>query len=270
MRLRWMASILAGLVAGGIALGGAAAADLPTTKGEPVAPVAPPPPDAWRYQFTLYGWATALNGKIGIRDLPPVNANVTFADILKNLDGALMGAFTAQNETWMVLGDLVASKLSADKTFRDGFGDTLKLEQSMVIASGYLGYRLPVGSPTVDVRALAGLRYTSLNATATFFPRLLPISIERSGNQDWVDPVVGVSVHYDITDRWFINAIGDIGGFSVGSRLSAQGFLAVGYKWTQNISTSIGYRALYMDYRNNGFVYDETMHGVFVGLGIHF
>lgn len=270
MRYRGLPSVLAGLFASVVALCGASAADLPTAKGEPAAPVAPAPPDAWRYQFTLYGWATALNGKIGVRDLPPANVNLSFADMLKNLDGALMGAFTAQNDTWMVLGDLVASKLSADKTFRDGQGDTLKLEQSMVIASGYLGYRLPVGTPSLDIRALAGLRYTSLDATATFYPRLLPISVERSGDESWVDPLVGVSVHYDITDRWFINAVGDVGGFNVGSRLSAQGFVAVGYKWTQNISTSIGYRALYMDYRNNGFVYDATMHGVFVGLGIHF
>ncbi len=269
MRRKSPVAALAMLALGLLAAPAAHAADIPA-KTAPPAPAAPAPVDTWRFQLTLYGWATALDGKLGVRGLPPVNTNVSFSDILKNLDGAFMGAFTAQNDTWMVLGDLVASQLTARKTLDRVVDAGIKAEQTMTIASGYVGYRLPFGSPSLDIRALAGVRYTNLDGTLTLYPRVLPVAIERGASQNWTDPVVGVSVHYDFNERWFMNAIADVGGFGVGTRLSAQGFLAVGYKWTQNISTSIGYRALYQDYRNNGFVFDQTMHGLFVGLGIHF
>jgi hypothetical protein len=67
-----------------------------------------------------------------------------------------------------------------------------------------------------------------------------------------------------------VNALADIGGFGVGSKLTAQGFIAVGYNWTDTVSTAIGYRAIYTNYENDGFVYDTTMHGVFSSVGIHF
>ncbi len=77
-------------------------------------------------------------------------------------------------------------------------------------------------------------------------------------------------MHYDINDRWFVNALADVGGFNVGSKITAQGFGSVGYRWTQNISTAIGYRAIYTDYEDNGFTYQITQHGLFSSLGISF
>ena len=55
-----------------------------------------------------------------------------------------------------------------------------------------------------------------------------------------------------------------------GLQLTAQGFLAVGYNWTETISTAIGYRAIYTDYDNDGFVYNTTMHGLFTSVAFHF
>lgn len=64
--------------------------------------------------------------------------------------------------------------------------------------------------------------------------------------------------------------IGDVGGFGVASKITAQGFATIGYNWTKTISTAIGYRAIYTDYEKDGFVYDTTQQGVFTSVGIHF
>ncbi len=64
--------------------------------------------------------------------------------------------------------------------------------------------------------------------------------------------------------------IGDVGGFDVSSRLTAQGFAAIGYRWTPSFSTSLGYRAIYTDYVKGGFEYDITQHGVFAGAAYRF
>lgn len=66
----------------------ALAADIP-----PPAPLVPSTQAAgWQFQAIAYGWATALKGESGVRNLPPVSIDLSFVDLLKNLDGALMGA----------------------------------------------------------------------------------------------------------------------------------------------------------------------------------
>ncbi len=44
----------------------------------------------WEIQTTLYLWATALEGSLGNGNLPNASLDISFSDILKNLDGAVM------------------------------------------------------------------------------------------------------------------------------------------------------------------------------------
>jgi hypothetical protein len=252
----------------------ASAADLPPEPAEPPE-LAAAMGHEWRFQATLYGWLTAVNGEIGIRGLPPVDVDVTAADLLENidkLDGALMGAFYATDGTWMVLTDLIWMRVSDEVTLGPA-GGTVNYEQSQAIVSGIVGYALPLDVPGLQLSATAGVRYNHLKAELDIDPVLLPVLFpgsEREATQDWADPIIGLSAHYDFNERWFMNALADIGGFGVGSKLTAQGFLAVGYNWTETISTAVGYRAIYTDYDNDGFVYNTTMHGVFTSIGFHF
>jgi hypothetical protein len=243
----------------------ASAADLSQPVGQPPLVIA----DTWKFQATFYGWATAMNGNVGVRGLPPAHVDVKFADILKNLDGALMGSFYASNGKWMILTDLVWAKLS-DRVDVGRFGGSVKFEQKQAIAQGVVGYALPLGVPNLQLSATAGVRYNHINAEIEINPALLPISVEREGTKSWADPTVGLFAHYDINDRWFVNALADIGGFGVGSKLTSQGLLTLGYMWTKNVSTAIGYRVIYTDYKKGGFVYDTTQHGLFTSVAFHF
>ena len=228
----------------------------------------PPVPSEWRYQLTLYGWAAGVTGDVGVLGLPPTHINVTPLDALRHLDGALMGSFGARKDDWLLLADLMWVKLSEDKSTPDGGSIDLDLRQ--LTASALLGYQLPVGVPNMDLSATVGARYQRLT---------MNIDLQRPGGlpqlsgedvKQWIDPTVGLAMHYDINDRWFINALGDVGGFGAGSKITAQGFATVGYNWSETISTALGYRAIYTDYRKGGFVFDATQHGLFAILGIHF
>jgi hypothetical protein len=263
MKMRLLGACLAaGLAASGAALG----ADLPSRVEPALAPAAPLP--SWAFQATLYGWATALDGDVGLRYRRPIGVNVGFDQILDHLEGVFMGAFQARNDTWMFLGDVVWSKLGANRTNR--FGGQLDYEQTLGLLAGYVGYRVPIGSPDLDVRVLAGARAQRLSADFRHSGVIPALDLSASGSKEWVDPLVGLSATYAFDKHWYVNAIADIGGFGVGSRITSQGFLAVGYKWTETLSTSLGYRALYTDYEKSGFVYRTTLHGVFTGLSVHF
>jgi hypothetical protein len=74
-----------------------------------------------------------------------------------------------------------------------------------------------------------------------------------SVSKDWIDPVMGLAAHYRVNDKWFVNAQADIGGLDKSATGQALG--SVGYNWTHNISTTLGYRVMY------GYDKDENARG---------
>jgi hypothetical protein len=89
-----------------------------------------------------------------------------------------------------------------------------------------------------------------------------------SGSQSWVDPFVGLRGRLNLTDKLYLAARGDIGGFGVASDLTWNAFAALGYQWTRKVSTELGYRHLAIDYSDGGFIYDAEMSGAYLGLTI--
>jgi hypothetical protein len=250
------------LIALGILTSPAMAADV----GAPLPPA--PENESWRYQLTLYGWAAGVTGDVGVLGLPPSHINITPIDALKHLDGALMGSLAATNGDWTVITDLMWVSISAGKT--GARGNSIHLDQKQLTASALLGYGLPVYMPNLDLSATVGARYQHLKMGIDLDIPSEGFSRSAEGTKQWIDPTIGLIMHYDINDRWFVNALGDVGGFGVGSKFTAQAFGTVGYKWTEKVSTALGYRAIYTNYRKGGFVYDTTEHGIFSSLAFHF
>ncbi len=93
---------------------------------------------------------------------------------------------------------------------------------------------------------------------------------KASDNKQWVDPIIGARAQYNFNDRWFVAGNADIGGFGVSSDLTWSIEAAVGYNFTRNVSAELGYRYLYTDYSDGGFVYDMAEAGIYTGLNIRF
>jgi hypothetical protein len=251
-------------------VGAALAADLGPTFPAPQPPAPPPALSGdWKVQLTLYGWATALTGDVGLRGLPTTDVDMAFTDILGKLDGALMGSLIVSNDRFVLLTDLVWAKLS-DKVDAGPFGGSVSYDQTQLIAQAAVGYILPLGNPSLQLSPTIGLRYNHLKAELEIDPAILPASISRDQTKAWLDPTVGLFMRYDLDPKWFVNAMVDIGGFGIGSDFTSQGFASIGYRWTPSVSTALGYRAIYTDYRDGGFVYDTTMHGPFASLAVTF
>lgn len=234
---------------------------------------APPPPAPvvkdWRFQATIYGWAAGIDGDIGIAGLGPAHVNVSPSEAIESLKGAVMGAFSATNGDWLFLTDLIWNRTNSTGPI-GATGAAYDFTQNQYIVQSAVGYRLPIDIDRFTLSGTVGFRYMYLDGDLGLGTIAVPNVVSASGHEQWIDPTVGLSLRYDFNDKWFLNALGDIGGFGVGSDLTWQAFGAVGYNWTKTISTSIGYRALYEDYTDGGFVYNVTQQGVFAGLGIHF
>ncbi|MEI8108454.1 MAG: hypothetical protein WCI46_11615 [Verrucomicrobiota bacterium] len=91
-----------------------------------------------------------------------------------------------------------------------------------------------------------------------------------SRNDDWWDPYVGLRGRYYFYPAFYTNAKADIGGFSVGSKLSWTAELALGYQFSPNIFAELGYRAAGVDYQQDQLLIDTITHGAQLTLGVQF
>ncbi len=89
-------------------------------------------------------------------------------------------------------------------------------------------------------------------------------------SESWVDPLIGVRWIWGFVDKWSLVTRGDIGGFGVGSQLSAQGLALIDWQPFKYVSILAGYRGLYQDYEEGSgsdlFKFEATIHGPLLGV----
>jgi hypothetical protein len=202
---------------------------------------------AWEFRLIPYTWMSSLDTKTTVRS-HTADMKVPFSDILRDMNIAGQVHFEAQKGKWGFFIDPTYLKLSQDGTLRDGRETRVQIEQWLVEAGGM--YRLGrwsldgKGKRSMTVDALGGGRYWYLSANLDFGGTTNP-----SKSTQWVDPFLGARLNADITEKLLFNIRGDVGGFGVGSDFSWNALAVFGYRFTDNITGLLGYRALYVDYK---------------------
>jgi hypothetical protein len=87
---------------------------------------------------------------------------------------------------------------------------------------------------------------------------------------DWFDPYIGLRAQYNLTKAFYVTAKADVGGFGVGSDVTAQISTVFGCQVTRNIFSEVGFRYLYTDYDSNGLLYRVSTYGPELTLGLKF
>jgi hypothetical protein len=95
------------------------------------------------------------------------------------------------------------------------------------------------------------------------------LSQTLSRDDYWFDPYVGLRGRYNFNKVFYTAVRGEIGG-GVASDLMWEVEGVIGINLTRSIFTEIGYRALAVDYDNDGLLFDTTMHGPQITTGITF
>jgi hypothetical protein len=258
--------------------GQARAADLAVAP--PIAPLPPvAPASTWRYQVSGYGFLSSIGGDVGIRHLPDADVNIPFSKVLSHLKGVFAGNAVARSDMYYFSIDGMWVKLGANVHFRvtqGPFGGVgAELTDELGIVTSYAGVRLPIGSPDFALYAIVGGRYQGLGVKLALTQDVTGFSRTNSQSVGWVDPLVGMAVHYPFNDKWFADGSFDVGGFGVGSKFTNQNQVTIGYNWTQSISSSFGYRTLYTNYvKDNGldgsFRYNALLYGPYASVSYNF
>jgi hypothetical protein len=243
----------------------AKAADLPSYPPPAVAAGAVPAISGWTFDVNLYAWAAGLDGRM--RTLPPlpaVDVSIGFDQVLKNLDGALMGTAELGYGRFFVFTDLVFSKISPDKTFQvRGVEGEITLDSSEFIGLAAAGYRI-IEDPRYSLDLMAGIRGFSMNNTLSLDVRR--VSIDYGKRETWFDAVGGFRLNYSIAPQWTATVIALAGAGQ--SQYEVDVFGGVGYAFNKNWDAFVGFRALKVDYRNDYYIYDVVQYGPI--LGVHF
>jgi opacity protein-like surface antigen len=86
----------------------------------------------------------------------------------------------------------------------------------------------------------------------------------------WFDPYIGLRWRYNFSDKFYFVARADISPFDVGADFAWQASAGFGVQLARNVTYEIVYRALDVDYRHDGLIYDTTSYCPEATIGISF
>ncbi len=233
------------------------ASDLPQP-GSPRTPVIASAPS---FSVTSYLWATAIDGKSAtFPPLPAADISLRFRDVLKELDGGMMIAAEMRADRWSFLVDGQFGQVTAGGSLPGPFFSSLKVRSqstTIQVSALYRAYE----DAALSLNVGAGIRFWNLNNKLEILPGLANLHVDHRQSETWADPTFGARLGLNLGGPWSLTVAGDVGGFGVGSRSTWQALGTVNYAWNENWTLKAGYRALHVDYRNGGFLYDVTLHG---------
>ena len=215
----------------------------------------------WKHEFAPYVWGAAMEGQSGIGPVT-VDVDVSFSDIVDNLETGFQGVYRGTKDRVSVTVDLVYMGLGATGNGPEGYvrGDVDMDQVALEVAGGYeVLERLVV---------FGALRYNDIS-----------MEIDTSGplgtrsaslDEDWIDPVIGAHYTIPFADKWSFTLRGDIGGFGVGSDFAWQAIGSVRWQANERLGVVGAYRYFEMDYENGSgadyFKYDMVTSGPGVGV----
>ena len=251
--------------------------------------------DGWRILIAPYIWLTAIQGSAEGKRGNKVDINVDLGDafyLIDNIKFVIMGRIEIEKGRWGFIFDGAYLKLGGsgenvsikDTRFPILVPPTVPIQGNVEMTSelsimqaalSYDVYRSTkfVGKkPELTIEAMAGARYTYLRSRVEFAAAGPLIGVQRTidGSKNWIDPIVGGRVLWNLYKSWQVNLEADIGGFGAGSDFSSNLNAGVYYRITDWLLLWGGYRGLYTNYDKNHFKFDAWIHGPYLGVGFEF
>ncbi len=213
-----------------------------------------------RYEITPYLWVASINGTtaVGDEESPPIDSDYNFFS-MDNLDGVASATFTAHGQQWGFLFDFLY--VAYEDTLLAG---TL-LQAKPRLEGRILEFTGSYQPATIsDLQVIAGVRYQDIDVELEFLNRT------PQASKDWFDPFVGAIYSPRLSNKVYLSLRGDIGGFGIQSDLAVNAEAMLRYQFGKTFSFKFGYRYLKVDFKDTTLVYDLSLDGVMLGLGIRF
>lgn len=212
--------------------------------------------EKWGVTLLMYGQGAGMEGEVGALG-HTAKVDLSFSDILKNMEFGFMGGARVYKGPWSVTGDVNYMGLGMEN-------NAVKADVNSWMIATDVGYQV---SPHVEV--LGGVRITALRNTLDFKG---PLGLTTKPKKSWGDPVVGLRFAPPLGRNWYLWTRFDVGGFGVGSDFTYEVNALAVRKFSERTSLVLGYRVIGVNYdKGDGlqrFVYDVTISGPMFGLAL--
>ena len=222
----------------------------------------------WDWSLALYAWMAGLEDTISVNGREIADVDLSFSDILDDLDMTVMVHGEGFRDQWGFFADYLYLDMS-DK--QSGPNGSVRAEMAATLFDLAGVYR---PSETMEgIEAFAGLRYFKPDITFDVTP--MGGNTKRTRVDDsYTDFLVGARYTGAINDNWFYRLRADASGGDTDGTWSL--LASAGYRFGSNLDKSfiIGYRHMEIDLENDDgpltVTNDMTMSGPFVALNIAF
>lgn len=222
---------------------------------------------SYRYEITPYLFTTGVNGTIGEQGRT-AQVDASFGDIVHHLRVTVMVYFDARFGRWRALVDNLYVNVADERATPGPLFDSVKVASKMWMADGQGAYAV-IQNEDKELDVTAGVRTWNLNNQLNLFRGGFQVD-RGAGTQSIVDPVIGTRFYYDVSPKIFVTGKADIGGFNAAASIDWQAFARAGYKINDTVVISGGYRYMAVDYTTATTVFNISLQGAIVGIGVRF
>lgn len=223
----------------------------------------------WSWAVTPYLWGSGLSGEIGVfPGVPPVDIDLSFSDILSNLDMAAFATLSGNNGRFGISGDLQYTKLSAGSRSLAPLWGQAQVRTTLTVVTLLGDYKISE-SPVHELWLSGGLRYWDVETSVALTPGLRP-GRSGAGADSWFDPVIGLRGQRKVGDRTYLTGWAYVGGFGLGSDEMADLFGGIGYDFSDRVAGVFEYRWMSVDRTDGSFVFDVVQQGPMAGVTFRF
>lgn len=222
----------------------------------------------WGLDVWLGGWLWAQNGTVGVngREADVDTSLSDSLDLFKNHGEASItgGARVSYGRCFLnVWASYIRVSGGGERLVT---GEPVDVEFKGLTMEATVGYRvneITLGcspcSPCLAIDPYIGARYNGME-TSFSGP-----NTSESRKREWWDPIVGCGVVVDFRNGWSTRMYADVGGFGVESDLTWSVKADVGYMFSRHVGVFTGIAAIHWNYDKDGFKFDLTQWGPYIG-----
>jgi len=203
-------------------------------------------PGNWQFSADLYMWAPAIKGETAQGG----DIDISFNDILDNLDLTFMAGLAARKDKFSILVDVIYLDLedSSDYTLTRRLSIT-NLDMTAWVVTPAAAYNV-FDNDRIEINVLAGARYLYLKTDVDLVRQglLETRRFSPSGSGSVWDGIIGARGNVKLNERWNIPYHFDVG--TGDTDMSWQAFGGIKYSFNR-LDLVAGYRHLEWDFDDN-------------------
>ena len=219
----------------------------------------------WYFELTPYFWASSVNSN---KEIGPVsfNQDTRFKNVFENMVYAIPLHFEFGKKRWSVIADAlyVKDQLNQNAEYTAfpklpgvstiEFSSAYTISKLQVEAFGAYTFRRHnkknvacklagiIGARLTQQKNLLELKQQSIIDTLDLFP--------FSHTEQYIDPLIGASYTVKFHEKWKFYLMGNIGGFSIGSKFTSELLSLLSFEAVRFMDVNVGYRWIYTNYDN--------------------